>query len=244
MVCASCGAENAGDARYCARCGAEQPRAKTPAARGATIAIVASCVVVLLAGYGGWKLLTRAWSGADESAPPGKVVQVPAGSAPPPTDQSAAPLPPPSALPAVTAPAAEAAAESAGASGEGERGTQPAPERASNAAAGSRTAAIPRSGASTHVQRPRSTAPARPAEAPATPPGPATPKVQRMAATAVPAPQPDEHWTRMNDDLSRCTREDFINRVICDQRVRIHYCGGYWGKVAQCPVSPSTADVR
>ncbi|HEX8740598.1 MAG TPA: hypothetical protein VF925_10690 [Casimicrobiaceae bacterium] len=67
---------------------------------------------------------------------------------------------------------------------------------------------------------------------------------KRLTAAAVSAPRPDDHWTQMNNDLSRCTREDFINRVICDQRVRIRYCDGYWGKVAQCPVSPSTQDVR
>jgi len=39
----------------------------------------------------------------------------------------------------------------------------------------------------------------------------------------------------MQDDLQRCTREDFITRVVCDQRVRPRYCSGYWGKVAQCP---------
>jgi hypothetical protein len=43
----------------------------------------------------------------------------------------------------------------------------------------------------------------------------------------------------MRDELSRCTREDFISRVICDQRVRFQYCGGYWGKVPQCPGSPA-----
>jgi hypothetical protein len=39
----------------------------------------------------------------------------------------------------------------------------------------------------------------------------------------------------MTEDLARCTRENFIERVVCDQRVRVRYCEGYWGKVAQCP---------
>ena len=41
------------------------------------------------------------------------------------------------------------------------------------------------------------------------------------------------------EELSRCTREDFIARVICDQRVRFRYCDGYWGKAAQCPGNPA-----
>ena len=57
-------------------------------------------------------------------------------------------------------------------------------------------------------------------------------------AAAPPAPAVDR-WTRMADELSRCTREDFIARVICDQRVRFRYCGNYWGKVPQCPGNPA-----
>ncbi|HET7260534.1 MAG TPA: hypothetical protein VFK60_01735 [Casimicrobiaceae bacterium] len=237
MNCASCGAENAADARYCARCGAEQPRAAPRRARGATIAIVASCVVVLLAGYGGWKLMTGAWSGSEAPVPQPKVVQVPAGNVPPPTDQSAAPLPPPSALPAGddVAPESASAASSATAAS------------AASAPSGARATTGPRVITPTPAQRPRSAARAHAeasAKAPAKAPVPAAAPVERMATAAPSAPQADDHWTKMNDDLSRCTREDFINRVICDQRVRIRYCDGYWGKVAQCPVSPSTQEVR
>jgi hypothetical protein len=48
-----------------------------------------------------------------------------------------------------------------------------------------------------------------------------------------------DRWARMSDELTRCTREDFISRVICDQRVRFRYCKGYWGTVSQCPGNPS-----
>ena len=54
-------------------------------------------------------------------------------------------------------------------------------------------------------------------------------------------PAPAAHvdrWQRMEEDMSHCTREDFISRVICGQRVRFKYCDGYWGKVPQCPASP------
>jgi hypothetical protein len=43
----------------------------------------------------------------------------------------------------------------------------------------------------------------------------------------------------MSEELSRCTRQNFIERVVCDQRVRVRYCDGYWGKVAQCPGAPA-----
>jgi hypothetical protein len=49
----------------------------------------------------------------------------------------------------------------------------------------------------------------------------------------------NDRWAKMNDELSRCTREDFITRVICGQRVRFRYCEGYWGKVDACPASPA-----
>ena len=29
-----------------------------------------------------------------------------------------------------------------------------------------------------------------------------------------------------------------INRVVGDQRVRLRYCDGYWGKAQQCPAAP------
>jgi hypothetical protein len=39
----------------------------------------------------------------------------------------------------------------------------------------------------------------------------------------------------MGEELRRCQRESFLSRVVCDQRVRLRFCDGYWGKVAQCP---------
>lgn len=81
--------------------------------------------------------------------------------------------------------------------------------------------------------------------APAPPPRPTEPVAPRPPELAAVAPQPPptspvvDRWTRMRDELSRCTREDFIARVICDQRVRFRYCDGYWGKVTQCPGNPA-----
>ena len=70
---------------------------------------------------------------------------------------------------------------------------------------------------------------------------PEPPPVRAPQVAAAPAPQAPvvDRWTRMTDELSRCTREDFIARVICDQRVRFRYCDGYWGRVPQCPGNPA-----
>jgi hypothetical protein len=71
-------------------------------------------------------------------------------------------------------------------------------------------------------------------------PAPAPAPAPKAAPAPPPRPAaPTDRWAQMHDDLQRCTREDFINRVVCDQRVRLRYCEGYWGKVAQCPGAPS-----
>jgi len=82
---------------------------------------------------------------------------------------------------------------------------------------------------------PKSTSPASVAIAPEPAPVPARPQ----AVAAAPKAPAVDRWAQMNDDLSRCTREDFISRVICDQRVRFRYCNGYWGKTPQCPGNPA-----
>lgn len=39
----------------------------------------------------------------------------------------------------------------------------------------------------------------------------------------------------MADAISQCGRQGFLAGVICEQRVRLQYCEGYWGQAAQCP---------
>jgi hypothetical protein len=68
------------------------------------------------------------------------------------------------------------------------------------------------------------TAPEPPPPQPAVSPAPVAP----------PAPAPDR-WQRMAEAISACGREGFLAGVICEQRVRLQYCDGHWGKVAQCP---------
>jgi hypothetical protein len=41
----------------------------------------------------------------------------------------------------------------------------------------------------------------------------------------------------MSEAMARCARENIISRVVCEQKVGIQYCEGYWGKVAQCPAA-------
>jgi hypothetical protein len=65
------------------------------------------------------------------------------------------------------------------------------------------------------------------------------PEVPRPAppppAPAVVPPPPDR-WQSMRDDLSRCDREGGFGGFVCDQRVRLASCEGYWGRVPQCPL--------
>jgi hypothetical protein len=69
---------------------------------------------------------------------------------------------------------------------------------------------------------------------PAPAPQPPVRTAQQATSVAAAAPVPD-HWAQFAEDLHRCERESFLSRVVCDQRVRLRYCDGYWGKVAQCP---------
>jgi hypothetical protein len=74
---------------------------------------------------------------------------------------------------------------------------------------------------------------------------PAPPVVAEPAPVAV-APPPRvveparvDPLQSLNEGLSRCAREDMLNRPGCEQRVRSQHCGGLWGQVLQCPIGPS-----
>lgn len=84
------------------------------------------------------------------------------------------------------------------------------------------------------------TAPQSPTTAaPALPPASATSRAPAVAMAPTVAAPVSDRWARMDHELSQCTREDFIARVVCGQRVRFRYCAGYWGKVPACPGSPA-----
>lgn len=52
--------------------------------------------------------------------------------------------------------------------------------------------------------------------------------------SVAPAPAPDR-WQTMGDALARCASEGGLGGFICDQRVRLASCEGYWGRMPQCP---------
>jgi hypothetical protein len=59
----------------------------------------------------------------------------------------------------------------------------------------------------------------------------------KVAAVPMPAPPPPpapDRWQNMRDAQAKCDREGLIGGLICGQSVRMQYCDGYWGKVAQC----------
>ena len=64
------------------------------------------------------------------------------------------------------------------------------------------------------------------------------PKPIPPPAAAPPAPPPPDRWQAMSDALTRCANEGGLSGFICDQRVRLASCEGYWGRVAQCPNPP------
>jgi hypothetical protein len=54
-------------------------------------------------------------------------------------------------------------------------------------------------------------------------------------ATAPESGAVPDRWQAMAGALAQCEREGAIAGLICGQRVRLRYCDGHWGEVAQCP---------
>jgi hypothetical protein len=61
---------------------------------------------------------------------------------------------------------------------------------------------------------------------------------------AAPAAPPPDRWQSMGDALAQCDREGMFRGIVCGQRVRIQYCDGFWGKVAQCQGALTGDDLR
>lgn len=97
--------------------------------------------------------------------------------------------------------------------------------------------------------------------APVKPPRKAPPRVEPIPADAVvqaPAPEPapvvrapaapprvaeaprPDSWQALNEGLARCAREALFDRIGCEQKLRLQYCGNSWGLVPQCPIGPAT----
>jgi len=64
--------------------------------------------------------------------------------------------------------------------------------------------------------------------------GGSAPMATVASAAIADAPSVPDRWQAMNAELARCSRENFIAGVLCDQRTRWQYCEGYWGQVPQC----------
>lgn len=58
-----------------------------------------------------------------------------------------------------------------------------------------------------------------------------------VAAAPLPAARIDP-WQQMSEAIGRCP-SGFLDRVMCEQRIRLQYCEGHWGQAAQCPGGPS-----
>jgi hypothetical protein len=224
--------------------------ASAPRRSGLAALLVAGCFVIAIAAFVGWRMLHGDATPPAVTAQGGSGESVMSGFPPDATPQN-------SRRPAATAPSSQSApaANAPPLAVERDGGRAGAPGASTDAHAGKAEPgdATPRSAAAPPVEiKPL---PARPAPKPARRPpaekarveppahaqAPGAPEAAAPAVAAAPraaAPVVDR-WTRMSDELSRCTREDFIMRVICDQRVRLRYCNGYWGKAAQCPANPT-----
>jgi hypothetical protein len=90
--------------------------------------------------------------------------------------------------------------------------------------------------ASRRVSAPPKTAPSPPPDTP--------PEIEVVRAPPAPVaapPQPARRidpWQQMAEAIGRCP-SGFLDHVLCEQRVRLQYCDGHWGQVAQCPGGPS-----
>ena len=226
--------------------------ADAPRRRGLAIAVVAGLVAVAIVVVGAvaWRMSGEAQSVMTANAPAEAATRPgPAQAAAPPPEQPAASTsgaaPAPESPPGTTAePAPPEAA-------------QPAPSTPAASPAGSdvpveikplppHPAVASRPVHRAQPPKPAPT-PAEAAQASEPPSEPVTPKVVQAPppvhrAAAPTATRAVDRWQRLDDELSRCTREDFITRVICGQRVRFRYCDGYWGKVPQCPGNTTTPD--
>jgi hypothetical protein len=71
----------------------------------------------------------------------------------------------------------------------------------------------------------------------------ASPAPPTAAPAAAPPQEPVklDRWQTMNAAIARCPRADFFAGVLCEQRVRLQYCEGYWGDVPECR-SPNRSD--
>jgi hypothetical protein len=233
-----------------AAAGAQPAYAQGPANGHLAAFLIALAFAIAAVAFGAWKMLGGELPSENRVPGPGPSVMssFPPEATPSPRRPTGSPSPVPAPPSDASAPPSDASAtpSPAAATPEAPRASEDKAGETGAAASASATQPIeirslPAKPAPRPVHRRAAPEKAQPAAQPPAVQAPAPPPVRAPEVAAAPpasAPVVDR-WTRMADELSRCTREDFIARVICDQRVRFRYCGNYWGKVPQCPGSPA-----
>lgn len=219
--------------------------AGAPARRGLAVGLMAACLALgVLAVAGAWWYYAPSTSSRPEvTAAPASPATAPGPSS---AEQSAAPSPTSAGDSApATLPESDAAPGASGA----QAGAAEVPPSATGGTAAETPSSSsiqitplppPHHNARAARTEPRAAERPKAAAAPATSTAPAEPRAPAVAAAPAAAPAPvADRWSRMERELSQCTREDFVARVVCGQRVRFRYCDGYWGKVPACPGSPA-----
>jgi hypothetical protein len=197
---------------------------------GRIIALIGLAAIVIAGGYIGYKIFGGSLDVRDSLA---RIDASPAAKVEPP------PSAPAKALPAYIAPPSAAVADAP--KGTEDKSAAPkADESKPDIAPAELTKAPPtppkmdaKAAAKATMGPP---APASPA--PSTPAASPAPNARAVAPAPAPAPAAApaaDRWAQFAEDLRHCQSEGLFNRIVCDQRVRLRYCDGYWGKVPQCP---------
>jgi len=202
-------------ARKAKAAGEAPPRAAATAAAG-PVAVGSRSILwallaigVVVAGIAGWHLPSRTPGAPDVETAPTATPAQPAPDAAPARMTPSATTPPATALPPLPTIVEREIVPNSHAEGK--------PATAKRTPAPKAVAPPPEPAAEVEVVR-------------AAPPEPAPPAPK-------PVPRADP-WQQMNEAIGRCPA-GFLGRVVCEQKVRLQYCEGQWGKVPQCPGGPS-----
>ena len=191
---------------------ASAPAPAAPAAAGSRSILWALLAIgVVVAAIAGWHLPTRAPDAPDVGTPSTATPAQPAPDAEPARMIPSATTPPATALPPLP--------------------TIVERELIPNSHAAGKAATSKRANPSPKAAAPPTEAPPKVEIVRAPPPEPAPPVTKGVPPRADP-------WQQMNEAIGRCPA-GFLGRVVCEQKVRLQYCEGQWGKVPQCPGGPS-----
>ncbi|MEP7062438.1 MAG: hypothetical protein ABI881_08565 [Betaproteobacteria bacterium] len=250
MNCTICGFDNPADGRFCKKCGAALvapvgtapgvapvQAAIAPASADALAGVAASpstgipkpyiviavvALVILVGAWVAWRAVGGNSQVGDELATTNSATPAESKSeTPPPAADATTSSTPAPTLAAATSPPTPPADNAAATP---DTDASPAPDVAKAAPKAAHKAAA--------KARPQPAAPL-----PSTAIAPA-PEPRAAAAPAAKAAPRADRWAQMANEMNACAG-NFLERVVCEQKVRIHYCDGYWGKVPQCPTGPA-----